>query len=171
MLQLHNAAASVSLWTDLHVLPATNLYNLPFSINHDDNHDDSLGLPLRTDLYYMYLMYPSHNHLLLHHHLHQHRMLRPILPHSVVRNHPLRHLLPQLRGLRPAPGDPDSHLLCTADLDLADCVRTADATGTRVADMEAVAETDEGYVRSVREGREGVYLWDVAECDGMTEDA
>jgi hypothetical protein len=163
MLQLHNVAASVSLWTDLHVLPATNLYILFSSINHD--------LPLRTDLYYMYLMYPSHNHLLLHHHLHQHRMLRPVLPHSGVRNHPLRLLLPPVRGLRPARGDPNPHLLCTADLDLADCVRTADATGTRVADMEAVAETDEGYVRSVREGREGVHLWDVAECDGMTEDA
>jgi hypothetical protein len=145
MLQLHNAddSASVSLWTDLYDM-YSRIHGLSlWSVLHELSNSTNLSTPDNDG--------DDDDH--------HYRMLQ------------LRLLLPQLRGLRPALGDPSPHLLFTADLDLADCVRSAGATGARVADMEAVAETDKGYMRGVREGREGVHLWDVAECDGMTEDA
>jgi hypothetical protein len=70
-----------------------------------------------------------------------------------MRNHPFRHLLSPLRGLRPTPSNLDPHRVCAADSDITDHIQLADAAGARMANMGDVAEAEEGDMYGVWEAR------------------
>jgi len=117
--------------------------------DHDHDHDHDHKLPNNMsnpdNMSYMHDVY-SFNH-----DYHDNLMLRHNLSYRRMRNHPFRHRLPTLRGLRPTRGDLEPHRVCAADSDITDPVQLADAAGARVADM--VAEADEGDVCGMWEAR------------------
>ena len=142
-----------------------------------------LDLSLRTILYELSTSVSMHYIVLsrIHHHVHDHLhssachvhnhrpwMLQPDLSHARLsnrtgrlRDHSLGRFLSSLRSIWSACGHSKSHRVRAANLDLAHSVWIADAAGPCLADLETVAKKEEGDMRGVREGRQGMYLWDV----------